>query len=56
MSVIPSTKLERYEMWSEMIRSDQMTHEQVHQFLKKHSDFANWYLNEKIQDAVSYES
>lgn len=50
MSVIPSTKLERWEMWAEMIRSDQMTHEQVHQFLSKNSDFANWYLNEKIGD------
>jgi len=50
MSVIPSTKLERYEMWAEMIRSDQMTHDQVHQFLRKHSDFANWYLTEKIGD------
>lgn len=50
MSIIPSTKLERWEMWADMIRSDQMTHEQVHQFLAKHSDFAAWYLSEKIGD------
>lgn len=56
MTVIPSTKIERYEMWAEMIRSDQMSHEQVHQFLSKHSDFAAWYLSEKVQDAVSDET
>jgi len=56
MSVIPSTKLERWEMWADMIRSDQMTHEQVHQFLAKHSDFAHWYMSEKIRDAVSDEA
>jgi hypothetical protein len=50
MSVVPSTKLERFEMWAEMIRSDQMTHEQVHQFLAKNSDFAAWYLSEKLGD------
>lgn len=55
MTVIPSTKLERYEMWADMIRSDQMTQEQVHQFLSKHSDFASWYLNEKVRDAVTVE-
>ena len=56
MSVIPSTKLERWEIWAEMIRSDQMTHDQVHQFLRKHSDFANWYLTEKIGDAYVSET
>lgn len=56
MTVVPSNKIERFELWAEMIRSDQMTHEQVHQFLAKHSDFAAWYLNEKIGDAYVSET
>lgn len=56
MTVVPSTKLERFEMWAEMIRSDQMTHDQVHQFLAKHSDFAAWYLNEKLGDGYVSEA
>ena len=46
-------KLKQWEMWAEMIRSDQMTHDQVHQFLRKHSDFAAWYLSEKVRDSVN---
>jgi phosphotransacetylase len=44
---------DKFEIWAEMIRSDQMTHEEVHEFLKDNSDFASWYLSEKVRDAVT---
>lgn len=31
-------------VWADMIRSDQMTHQQVASFLRDHPDFAAWYL------------
>jgi len=30
-------------MWAEMIRSDQMTHDQVIQFMSNRPQFAEWY-------------
>ncbi len=46
---------EKFEIWAHMIRSDQMTAAEVQKFLENNSDFASWYLSEKIRDAVSDE-
>jgi hypothetical protein len=34
---------DEWRMWAEMIRSDQMTAQQVMRFLNDHPDFAAWY-------------
>lgn len=35
---------ETWELWAEMVRSDQMTDEQVIAFLQDHLAFTHWYL------------
>jgi len=42
----------QYNMWKDMILSDQMTHSQVIEFLKEQPEFASWYLKD-VADAVS---
>jgi hypothetical protein len=42
----------QYRLWKEMILSDQMTHSEVIDFLKRHPEFASWYLKD-IGDAVT---
>ena len=34
--------IKEYEMWRDMIRSDQMSHKEVVVFLSDHKDFAEW--------------
>jgi hypothetical protein len=35
--------MEHWETWAQMIRSDQMTAQEVIQFLDDHPEFADWY-------------
>lgn len=38
-----------FNMWAEMVRSDQMTQQQIHWFLEDHPEFAKWYYNKYIK-------
>jgi len=40
--------IDQWPMWADMIRSDQMTHEQVHDFLNDHPAFAAWYEGQYV--------
>ena len=38
----------RYAMWRDMMRSDQMSHRQVIDFLEDHPIFAVWYKKTQV--------
>jgi hypothetical protein len=40
--------IDQYPMWADMIRSDQMDHVTVHEFLEDHPAFAAWYEGQYI--------
>ncbi len=42
------TMQQQFETWAEMIRSDQMSHRQVIDFLEKHPVFALWYTKTRL--------
>jgi hypothetical protein len=44
----PVASPDQYSMLAEMIRSDQMTHAQVLQFMADNPDFAAWYRRQFI--------
>lgn len=46
--------IDQFPMWAEMIRSDQMTHEQVQHFLEDHPGFAAWYEGQWV-NTIGYE-
>ena len=46
--------IDQWPMWADMIRSDQMTHTQVHEFLDDHPDFAAWYEGQYI-NTIGYQ-
>lgn len=40
--------IDEWPMWADMIRSDQMSMEEVHNFFDDHPDFAAWYEGQYI--------
>ena len=46
-------RIAKYETWVDLIRSDQMSHEQIYDFLRQYPDFASWYMAEKIRDTYT---
>lgn len=48
-------EIDQWPMWADMIRSDQMTHEQVHDFLEDNPAFAAWYEGQYI-NTVGYQN
>ena len=46
------SKVTQYHEWALMVRSDMMTHDQVHDFMRQHPGFRNWYLQNYISNDV----
>lgn len=47
--------IDQWPMWADMIRSDQMTHQQVMEFLDDHPAFAAWYEGQWV-NTIGYEN
>jgi len=48
-------EIDEWPAWADMIRSDQMTHNQVHDFLEDHPAFAAWYEGQYV-NTVGYQN
>lgn len=47
--------IDQFPMWADMIRSDQLDHMTVHEFMEDHPAFAAWYEGQYI-NTVGYQN